>query len=141
MLRPNALRPRIDHIDVRAMRRVALNPCRDCGSHDDHCIHIPTATVRCRCGRVSSVRAAPKSARPRAVTPRPAVRHVLAISTPRPREGGARVVVAAGRDGNGERDDGGGDDGDGGGCLGQDQITRALAVPPPGRAADAGGAS
>jgi len=46
---------------------------------------------------------------------RPRVVHGRPAST-RPREGGARVVMASGRDGTGQRDDGSGDsDGDGGG--------------------------
>jgi hypothetical protein len=116
MLRSNALRPRMNHIDVGALKKMLRRPCRDC-SHEHHSVCIPTGTVHCtRCGRVSSVRAAPKPAR-RAVTPRPAVRSARVSSAPRPREGGARVV-AAGRDGAGGRDDGGGsgsDDGPGDG--------------------------
>jgi hypothetical protein len=46
---------------------------------------------------------------------RPPVVHDRSISTPRSREGGARMVAAGGRDGTAERDDGGGSDGDGGG--------------------------
>jgi hypothetical protein len=45
---------------------------------------------------------------------RPPVVHACPASTPRPREGGARMVAASGRDGTAERDDGGGKS-DGGG--------------------------
>ena len=47
---------------------------------------------------------------------RPPVLHACPTSTPRPREGGARMVAVGGRDGDGARDDGGGSsDPDGGG--------------------------
>jgi len=47
---------------------------------------------------------------------RPPVLHACPTSTPRPREGGARMVAASGRDGSGKRDDGGGSgDPEGGG--------------------------
>src|SRR5262249_25639961 len=46
---------------------------------------------------------------------RPPVAHGCPSSTPRPREGGARMVAASGRDGSGGRDDGGGSDDGGGG--------------------------
>ena len=46
---------------------------------------------------------------------RPPVLHASPTSSPRPREGGARMVAASGRDGTGERDDGSGGDSDGGG--------------------------
>jgi len=39
---------------------------------------------------------------------RPPVLHACPTSTPRPREGGARVLVASGRDGSEGRDDGDG---------------------------------
>ena len=56
---------------------------------------------------------------------RPPVAHNRPNSTPRPREGGARMAAASGRDGTGERDDGSGGDGDGDGDGGGD--------PPPSR--------
>jgi hypothetical protein len=48
---------------------------------------------------------------------RPPIVHGCPISTPRPRERGARMVAASGRNGDGARDDGGGPaDSDGGGA-------------------------
>jgi hypothetical protein len=111
-MRPTVvLRPRMDHIEVAALRRLVGKPCRGCGSHDDPCVCIPTGTVRCRCGRVTSVMKAPKPARRRAPAWRPAVAYAVPTLAPRPRERGARVVAASGRDGDGGRDDGGGGDG------------------------------
>ena len=57
-----------------------------------------------------------REARRRAPARPPAIVHAVPASSPRPREGGARMVAVGGRDGNGERDDGGGGgDGDSGG--------------------------
>jgi len=58
------------------------------------------------------------------------IMRVMPKSTPRPRESGARMIVASGRDRSGERDDGSGSDGDGGGS-GSD--------PPPALACDIAG--
>src|SRR5262249_41895396 len=61
--------------------------------------------------RATVVLAPPRSGARRPPVPRPIV-HAM----PRPREGGARMVAASGRDGDGARDNGSGDsDGDGGG--------------------------
>jgi len=62
-----------------------------------------------------AVRAGPPMPRRRRPVWRPAVRHVYPSSTPRPRERGARMVAASGRDGTGARDDGGGGGGGDGG--------------------------
>jgi hypothetical protein len=72
--------------------------------------------------QVAAARRAARCAAQRRLAYRPEVPHARPISTSRPREGGARVVVASGRDGTQKRDDGsgsgsngGGGDGDGGG--------------------------
>jgi len=69
----------------------------------------------------SVVRAPPRRCAPAGP---PTVVHAVPASTPRPRERGARVVAASGRDGSGERDDGSGGNDDGSGSDGP---------PPPGR--------
>jgi hypothetical protein len=57
---------------------------------------------------------------------RPAVTHDRPSST-RQREGGARMAIASGRDGTGERDDGSGD-GDGGGGSSEPPPPRLITV-------------
>src|SRR5262249_1252930 len=59
---------------------------------------------------------------------RPPVTHDRPSSTPRPREGGARMVAASGRDGSGERDDGSGDGGNAGGGGGEPPPQRSGGV-------------
>jgi hypothetical protein len=68
-----------------------------------------------------------REARRRAPARPPAIVHAVPASSPRPREGGARMVAAGGRDGNGDRDDGSGDDG--GPDLDPDPLLRRLATP------------
>jgi hypothetical protein len=75
------------------------------------------------------------SPRRRAPAWRPAVVHIAPRSTPRPRERGARMVAASGRDGTGERDDGSGGDSGAGAGGGGDGPGPAPAPDDPGGAA------
>ena len=113
---------------LSAVGKVMYSVCDKCG-HEDcgvqmdglfRCLRCRfTCPVRrakpldvVRIGRRFFVRAWKVKLRRRSC--RPVLRHAHTSSSPRPREGGARVVAATGRDGSGERDDGGGDSADGG---------------------------
>jgi len=118
---------------LSAVGKVMYSVCDKCG-HEDCGVQMD-GLFRCRrcyfscpvqqakpldvvrIGRRFFVRARLKHRRlqHRHLASRAAVIRIRPSSTPRPRQGGTRVVAASGRDGSDGRDDGSGDDGGGGG--------------------------
>jgi hypothetical protein len=119
-----ALIPGLEDCDWGMFCEVLGAPCQGCGQWHRGLLLADGVGCCEHCGHAYAMTKPQPKPKPEPEKRRPPVQRAAVIqrrpiSTPRPREGGARVV-GSGRDGNGERDDGSGSgDGDGNGGGGE----------------------